>query len=200
MCAQIGWDENVPADTESVSLGDDRIRSLKTSLRQGLDVEHFWPSAGGDAGVHRVGSARAYVGTQSQVSSSGLEGRLMFASDTSRFFHVGSGGTVYLGGPRNIEASDPPGGTAPQRHYWQEEWGVVTLDGTISSSSSIGVTIPNSGYSGLPYVFANIVSTGAPPVGRVAIGGLTSSSFYILATDSPSVYTVNWRSVGTRVL
>src|SRR6185436_16344531 len=144
----IGWDENSPPDTESAGLGDDRIRSLRTSLRVGLDGEHVWPSASGDAGVHRLGSGRPYYGLQSAVSSSGSDGRLMQTSDTSRLFGVGSGGTSFIGGPTVLSAGSFPG-TVPQRHYWAEEFG----EGKTAASGTTTVGFPNSGYSGKPFVF-----------------------------------------------
>lgn len=194
----IGWDETSPADTESLSQGDDRIRSLKTSLRQGLAGEHTWPSGGGDAGVHLLGSARAYVGTQSQVSSSGTEGRLMFASDTSRFFHVGSGGTVLLGGPRVITRGNyaDPGGM-PQRHYWAEEMGLAYIP---SGLTLVAVTIPNSGFSAAPLVFVSQQQPDTSSLdGSFAVAAVTPTSFTIFGLGS-SGYTFAWRSIGSRCL
>lgn len=45
--SNIGWDAGQPADTENAGLGDDRIRSLKTSVQEALDNEHNFPSGGG---------------------------------------------------------------------------------------------------------------------------------------------------------
>lgn len=195
----IGWDEATPSDGEAVGLGDDRVRSLKTSLRQGLDGEHVWPSAGGDSGVHRLGSARAYYGLQSTVSSSGTDGRLMQTSDTSRLFHVGSGGTSYLGGARGISAGSFPGST-PQRHHWVEEFGI----GYNGSNASVLITIPNSGYSGAPYV--QLTQTHPDVTGGICTlmaSNVGATSFIVSAVQN-SVYasTVSffWRSIGTRVL
>lgn len=198
--AQIGWSETDPVDTSSAGLGDDAIRSLKTSLRQGLAAEHTWPSAGGDAGIHLLGSARAYVGTQSAVSSSGTDGRLMWASDTSRLFHVGSGGTSLVGGPTVISAGSFPG-TIPQRHYWAEEFG----QSTTSSSGSVAITIPNSGYSGAPYIFLTSVAliTGHNVHFQVVpVDGATFivNSIAALSSAFASSQTFFWRSIGTRVL
>ena len=142
----ITWNEASPADVDQVSGGDDAIRSLKTAIRVGLDSEHVWPSAGGDAGVHRIGSARAYYAAQSLVSSSGTDGRIMVASDTSRLFHVGSAGTMFLGG-----ANTPSIGSAPvggQRFFWAIETG----ENKIASAGQLVVTLPNSGFSGAPFV------------------------------------------------
>lgn len=199
--ATIGWDESVPSDTESAGLGDDRIRSLKTSLRQGLDDEHDWPSAGGDAGKHRRGSAKVYVGSQSAVSSSGTDGKLMHASDTSRLFGVGSGGTTLIGGPRVIQAADFPG-AVPQRHAWVEEFGIATTGAPngAGSSSTVGITFPNSGFSGIPYVFVQ-------PSFYTYLGG-NIANFSVVTQDGASCIvecsagtrTFAWRSLGTRLL
>lgn len=197
----IGWDENAPPDTESAGLGDDRIRSLKTSIRIGLDGEHVWPSGGGDAGTHRLGAARPYVGPQSLVSSTGSDGRLMWASDTSMFFHVGSGGTALIGGATMLSAGSFPG-TNPQRHYWAVEFGEAT-------SNSLGVatvTFPNSGFSGLPYTQAVAGrSSNAPRIVGVLLtpsATATSVSFGVWNISAASVanHIVNWFSIGSRVL
>src|SRR5690242_799191 len=118
----ITWNESSPAGGDNAGLGAGEFRSLKTALRTALDAEHNFPAAGGDAGAHRLGSGRPYVGLQSAVSSSGTDGRVMVTSDTSRFFHVGSGGTSFIGGPTVISAGSYPG-TVPQRFIWVEEWG-----------------------------------------------------------------------------
>lgn len=200
----IGHDESVPGDTESVALGDDRIRSVKTSLRQVLDSEHNYPSAGGNAvGYHRFGSARPYYGPQSAVSSSGSDGRVMLTSDTSRYFAVGSGGTSLIGGPTVISAGSFPGGL-PQRHAWVEEFGMSAT----TSKGTIAVTFPNSGYSGAPYVFITPTAAGA---GSSAFSilfaptacAVTATSFVATMLDSTGNYCQSsffWRSIGSRVL
>ena len=197
----LGWDETTPSDSEAVSLGDDRIRSLKTSLRNALDAEHSWPSAGGNSvGYHRFGSARPYYGPQSNVSSSGSDGRLMLTSDTSRLFAVGSGGTVYLGGTLGLSIGTSAGFGYPQRHHWVEEVGLTQT----GSTGSVTVTIPNSGFSGIPYVTATV----AGPVSQGVFASVTtvSGTEFILSTIAAAgaVFTGNqnvfWRSLGTRVL
>ena len=196
----LGWDETVPSDSEAVSLGDDRIRSLKTSLRNALDAEHNWPSAGGNAtGYHRLGSARVFVGAQSAVSSSGTEGRLMWASDTSRLFHVGSAGTAFIGGYTSISMGTTAGVSLPQRHIWQEEIGLVTT----GSSGSVTVTIPNSGYSGIPYIFCQPVCPVANAV-YASVFTVSGTEFIVSTVGTGGAFAgsqnVFWRSLGTRVL
>lgn len=144
----IKWDEAKPAGGDAIAQGDDEIRSTKTALRTALDSEHVFPSAGGDAGTHRLGSARAAFGTQSLVSSAGIDGRLMVTSDTSRLFHVGSEGTMLLGGQNVLSmGSSPVGG---QRFYWAIEMQEVLVSFNLGESGN--VTFPNSGFSGKPFV------------------------------------------------
>lgn len=194
--SQIGWDEASPSDSESAGLGDDRIRSFKTSVRIGLSAEHTWPSAGGDAGIHLLGSARAYYGAQSLVSSSGTDGRMMVTSDTSRLFGVGSAGTVMLGaGPFALSIGTTAGISFPQRHYWAMEMGEVQTN----SSGTTHVTIPNSGYSGVPFVFSQTTFD----TYVVTITERTATQFVVktfLEASTPLTATVQWMSVGTRVL
>lgn len=195
----IGWNESSPPDTSSAGLGDDAIRSLTTAIRTGLDGEHIWPSGGGDAGVHRLGSARAYVGTQSQVSSSGTDGRLMFASDTSRFYHVGSGGTSLIGGSRVISVGTTTGFTYPQRHHWVEEIGT----GVVGPSGTTTLTFPNSGYSGIPFVFFSNWTTAASGSIDAHIAYSLTATGALVSTAGGSGSSGNcfmWRSLGTRVL
>ena len=188
----IGWNEGDPADTESVSLGNERIQSAKSSVRLALDSEHVFPAAGGTAGAHRPGSAMAFYGTQSAVSAS-VDGRVMLASDTSRFFGVGSGGTVLVGSPFNLSVGTTVGFTFPQRHYWAVEFGSI-----LCIAGAQAVTIPNSGFSGVPYV----VSTSSNQ--RIVwVDSVTPTSFQIHTDDSAGGALqgyATWVSIGTRVL
>lgn len=192
--AQVQWNEADPADTEQISLGDDRIRSMKTSIRQAMDDEHVWPSAGGDCGKHRLGSAKVYYGMQSTVSSTGTDGKLMVTSDTSNLFHVGSAGTMFLGGQRAISAgSSPVGG---QGFYWAEEFGVAE-----DSGGGVGISFPNSGFSGIPFVTTSAWSAN----GHQIIATITDITQTLLtvhcrnaSTGVGSASSVMWRSTGTR--
>ena len=205
----LSWNEASPANAESAGSGATILRSLQTSIRYGLDDEHNWPSAGGDnVGYHRLGSARPFYGTQSRVSSSNTDGRLMLTSDTSRLFGVGSTGTVLLGGATVNSIGTFPD-TVPQRHLWAEEFGTVLTH----SSGSTTVLFPNSGFSGVPYTFLTPYSfastTTASPVVNVSVdtGLSTETRMRISAiaqmvdgTSLPTATTVFWRSLGTRVL
>lgn len=45
----VSWDETSPAGSQAISLGDDRIREMKTQLREVIDVDHKFGSSGSDA-------------------------------------------------------------------------------------------------------------------------------------------------------
>lgn len=100
-----GYDTSDPADSKNAGLGAGDIRSFKTNIQGALDNEHQFPASGGSMGGHRLGSARAFLGAASAISSSDTDGRLMLTSDTSRLYHVGSAVTQFLGGRFALEFS-----------------------------------------------------------------------------------------------
>lgn len=50
----IAWDENNPLGSQAISLGDDRIREMKTQVREVVGVDHIFASSGsgGTTGYH----------------------------------------------------------------------------------------------------------------------------------------------------
>lgn len=201
--ANIGaWTETDPAQTESVGLGDDRMQSIKTTFRTALNDEHNWPSSSGDSfGVHRAGSARPYFGTQSRVSSSGTDGRLMLASDTSNLFAVGSGGTVLLGSPRAVSMQSSAGSTFPSRHYWAMDSGFTTVQNSV-------ITFAASGFSGIPFIFVTSHVTSSktylpsffnPSKESFLLNPLVDLVDQTVIAGASGV-TVFWISIGTRAL
>lgn len=121
----------------------------------------------------------------------------MITSDTSRLFHVGSGGTSLIGGPKVVSIGTDTGFTYPQRHHWVEEIGVATVP---AGSFSTIVTIPNSGFSGVPYVFLTQNEPGNVVYVRTGALSVTASSFIINIDDGTVGHVIAWRSLGTRVL
>jgi hypothetical protein len=194
--SNIGWDNTTPADTESAGQGDDRIRSMKTSVQQALDNEHEFPVGGGAAtGSHRTGSARVYYGTQSQVSSSGMDGRLMMTSDTSQLYHVGSGYTALLGGPvsglSNLLSINGATGGLPAGYKWVEQFGAVTTAGESRSTFTF-----SSLYSGNP----NVLLTGWSATNFPYLLSVTTRTFIVGQSDPTGFISVHWRSIGTMLI
>ena len=141
----IGWDETAPADSRNAGLGAGDIRSIQSNLRGALDAEHHYPSSGGSAGAHRLGSARAYVGTASAVSSADTDGRLMFTSDSSNLYVVNSATTVLAGGryalhcPSNYTFGNSSRITSKVTQHWHIEFGGHSL-ATVGSLSYLTFT------------------------------------------------------------
>lgn len=111
------WQENKPEpgdipNAELCSL----ITSNKVALRTALEHTIYWSQSSGlSAGVSAYtdqppGSARAYYGTQSQVSATSVGGKLMVTSDTKRLFGLGST-TSWLLGSRQAIIGDGQAGT-----------------------------------------------------------------------------------------
>lgn len=207
--ATIGWSESAPANGDNLGLGASEIRSLKTAVRTGLDAEHVWPSTGGDAGVHRLGSARAFVGAESAVSSSGTDGRLMVSSNRSRFFHVGSNGTMVLGGAAvafitsgnaTLDAFGNASNPLPQTHYWE----IQAQSGTLGSLATNIITYYGSGFSGIPVTWAYY--TGSSPTQLIGIhavsGGKTGCVVYGFTSSGSAPNNTPFQvvSIGSRVL
>lgn len=194
-----GWDETVPADAENAGLGASRIRSLETTVQQVLDSEHNFPASGGaNTGYHRLGSARPFYAQQSFVSSSGTDGRLFVASDTSRFYHVGSGGTMLLGGHTGVLHTDT---TVPQTAAWIEDSGASY----VTNTAGVTVTFTHP-FDGAPYTQASVGTDNVAVVlFAVTIRNLTNTGFLAVpmqvvaaSVTTASNVTVHWRSVGTR--
>lgn len=202
------WSGAVPAGSESVGLGENRIQSVKTTLQQAIDSEHVFASGGGVVGQHRAGSARAFHGARSAVSSSGASvvenGRMMIASDATRLFGVGVEGPVMLGaGPLSLSMDSTANfffGNQVTR--WAMECGTV-----LSKSSTHNVTFPSSGFSGLPFLLVSVGTQiiGSNDPGRCfKLDTLTASGFsgQIVIAENGDADTagIAWLSVGTRAL
>lgn len=70
MASNNGFTTALPSDESSVGLGDDELRSIKSFMQAWWEEEHFATDGSEtSAGIHKQGSARAYVGSSSQLSN-----------------------------------------------------------------------------------------------------------------------------------
>lgn len=95
MASNSGWTTELPSGQSKVSNTDEEFRSLKSYVEEWIETEHY--ATGGSttsAGVHRLGSARAFVGTASQLSNptGDNSGRIFWVTDTSEL-RVGNAST-----------------------------------------------------------------------------------------------------------
>lgn len=51
----VSWSETTPAGSDNINAGDNRIREMKTQIREVIDVDHDFPSSGqaADVGQHK---------------------------------------------------------------------------------------------------------------------------------------------------
>lgn len=202
----VSWDNTTPAGSESVALGDDRIRSAKSGVQTAFADEHIFPASGGTAGLHMKGSARAFFGAQSLVSASttsapAADGRMMIASDTSRLFGVGSEGTVLLGGSTVPSFGSAVAITRPQRAYIAMERGLGLSD----VNGEFTIAFPNSGFSDIPQVFTQMASANTIRTRVTRLLSTTASQFTGMTVETStgaviSTYSFDWLAIGTRTL
>lgn len=89
MASNSGWTTGLPSGTSRVSEGDDAIRSFKSHMEAWWEDEHYaTDGSAGSAGVHKIGSARVFVGTTSQLSNptGDNSGRLFHTTDTGGLY------------------------------------------------------------------------------------------------------------------
>lgn len=81
MASNSGWDKTVPSGTSLINVGDDDIRSFKSSMEAWWEEEHYaTDGSANSAGEHKLGAARAYVGDNSQLSNP-VTGRVFLNTD-----------------------------------------------------------------------------------------------------------------------
>jgi hypothetical protein len=73
------WDETTPSGSDALNAGDNRIRELKTQIREVIDVDHDFPSSGSasDNGQHK----RCTFQEQADLGS-GASGKTLLGGQT----------------------------------------------------------------------------------------------------------------------
>lgn len=98
------WNENVPDGSEVASLGDDRIRELKTQTREVVDIDHQFNSSGQDAdnGKHKKVSLleQADLGSGAQgkpilgAQTTGGKAELVFTDEDDNDVQITNAGNI----------------------------------------------------------------------------------------------------------
>ena len=100
------WSETTPAGSDDISQGDNRIRELKTQIREVVDVDHKFDSSGQDAdmGKHNqcsfieaadIGSGAEGLPILGAQTVSG-KAELMFTDEDDNDVQITSGGKLYM--------------------------------------------------------------------------------------------------------
>jgi hypothetical protein len=198
----IGWDQTAPADSDGAGAGAAAFRSLKSNIQGGLGAEHDWPTINGNAGAHKLGSARIHVGASSAVSSADTTGRMMFNSTLSQLVYLNSTASVIVGGRGSVQATALLGSSMTQ--YPAMDVGLITGLVTVKSSNvtshqAFGVsfaTTPILTHAINDYQVAGSSGGILPPY----IQALDASGFTLawngpLSTSTVTL-TIGWHAVG----
>lgn len=89
MASNSGWNKDIPSGSSAIAQGDDEIRSFKSHMQAWWEQEHYATDGSTtSAGIHKPGSARAFVAASSALSNptADNDGRLFFATDTNQMF------------------------------------------------------------------------------------------------------------------
>lgn len=205
----------VPSVTSQAGLGYADLQSIKTTFQQVLDSEHILPSTGGSgSGAHRKGSAVAFYGASSALSSSDTDGRLFINSTTSRLHHAGSTNTQLFGSQYLIESASVMKNltstfTSGITQMWGAEAGIAIMG---KNSTTTLVTLQNT-YTlaamavATPVQYTAFATTiGGIPTASVAGNVLSLSNYQFSSAGTGSLasstvtYGVNYVVMGIKVL
>jgi len=102
----VSWSEDSPAGTQAIALGDNRIRELKTQLREVIEIDHNFSSSGQDAdyGKHNQISLleQADLGSGAEgkpiLGAQTVDGKaeLLFTDEDDNDVQLTSGGAILL--------------------------------------------------------------------------------------------------------
>jgi len=103
----VAWDETSPAGSQAISLGDNRIREMKTQIREVINVDHDFPSSGSaaDNGQHKKMTLQeqADLGTGAEgvpiLGAQTVSGKaeLVFTDEDDNDIQITSGGLLMVG-------------------------------------------------------------------------------------------------------
>ena len=180
MASNSGWSKGLPSGTSNIALGDNDIRSNNSVLQAAWEDEHYFlDGSAGSAGVHKAGSARAYV--QASAPTAVLpSGQIWLDTDTDRLYIAEAAGTgswttvlgeVTLGSAQTFTALNEftSGVSASQ----------ITTAGTIHAISGLTTShITASSISVSNLTTATLNLTGGLSVSHLtATSGVTTSGF-----------------------
>lgn len=131
------WDENSPAGSDAINLGDNKIREMKTQIREVIDVDHDFPSSGSaaDVGQHKKVTLQeqANLGTGTVgttiLGSQTVAGRgeLVYTNEDDIDIQLTRG--AFMGSESTNIAANTIGAAA------------LTASGTVTAASVIGAAI-----------------------------------------------------------
>ena len=191
MASNSGWTKGLPSGQSKVSNTDEEFRSLKSFVEAWTETEHY--ATGGSAtsaGVHRLGSGRAFVGTVSQLSNPTGDngGRLFWATDTETLYVAQASSSSWSAIADAIKLDSRQTWTAHQEFTSA----ISTSQATISTNLYMNGRLFVGGPIAKSNTFENIVS-GVTFVNVVSIAASGSTFFThsITSSNNSTVYMVD---------
>ena len=190
------WDETIPLDTEEVSLGASRIRSLTAAVQERMKIEHSWAATSSD-GQHLPGKCGVvYYKTTAQIAAltSVPDGALAFDTTLKKWQVSASSNWVDLiQGKKRLVTSTTIALTLTEAHD------LVLGDAT---TAAFAITLPAvSAISGKEYICKK-VDAGANAITVTAAAGdsIDAAATKVLAAEFDSVHIIsdgvlNWEIV-----
>jgi hypothetical protein len=210
----VAWDETSPAGSQAISLGDNRIREMKTQIRQIIDVDHDFPSSGSaaDNGQHKKMTLQeqADLGTGAEgvpiLGAQTVSGKaeLVFTDEDDNDIQITSGGVLMVGQLANdtyFLATDAAGTGTVNLIKASASDGLILADGAEMASDAAPTT--DAGVSNKKYVDDQVASiVGVPSGVMVSWGGAVDSPpsgwlFCDGSAVSRSTYSDLFTAIGT---
>ena len=177
MASNAGWDKTVPSGTSSIAQGDDDIRSTKSSMQAWWEQEHYATDGStNSAGVHKLGSARVYMGASPSALSNPTgdnNGRLMHTSSTNGLWIADGSNSTWTLVTNSITLGAAQTWTALQGF----SSGISASDISVSGSFT-GVL------SGSTFTHLASISAGGQLLFPIAVTGARPGDFCLVSTTS----------------
>jgi hypothetical protein len=112
--------EAIPADSEDIGQGAERIRDLKLALRERLEKDHYFDAAGTDAdhGEHKWITLREQATDPTAVADKGFVYAKAVAATTELFYEDAAGNKIQLTSAGSINLSVPTAFAAGTKMYF----------------------------------------------------------------------------------
>jgi hypothetical protein len=145
----VSWSESTPAGSDNASAGDDRIRELKTQVREIINVDHDFPSSGqaADNGQHKqvtlqeqadlgTGAVGATILGSQTVSG---KGELVYTDEDDNDIQITDGGKINAAALGGVYAVDDLAAVAAILEHVYPVGCVVTLGVSTNPGTLFGV-------------------------------------------------------------
>lgn len=184
------WSKTTPVGTETLKLGDDRLRGLKVDFTLGMDWEHVIP--GSDIN-NPIADHKFYIGSAAPSDGYNIKGRIYYNTITQAFYCYSGTAWVPVNMPRNLF----PTGTRLPAENLGSSWKTITLgtryairlrdykDGLVTGGVDDPLLFTNSHETdSVAYLHSHAVSG--------TISGLDGTKIGRGGSASTTPYPVNW--------